>query len=200
MRTVLDFIRHGEPEGGRLYRGSRIDDPLSERGWQQMWQAVGDHCHWDQIVSSPLVRCHAFALALGKKHGLPVTLEQDFREVGFGLWEGRSPVEIQQHNAAEYAAFHTDPVHNRPPQAEDLLTFGQRVAQAFDNTAARFRDKQILVVAHAGVIRAVLGHVMQAPPAAWYRVKVDNAGLSRFRLDENGLHLVYHNRPQIAPS
>ena len=34
--TVIDLIRHGEPVGGRRYRG-HIDDPLSERGWQQMW-------------------------------------------------------------------------------------------------------------------------------------------------------------------
>ena len=71
MTTVIDFIRHGTPEGGRLYRGSTIDDPLGEKGWQQMWRAVGDLCHWDAIVSSPLRRCLAFAEALGERHGLP---------------------------------------------------------------------------------------------------------------------------------
>jgi len=35
-------MRHGEPVGGRAYRGHSIDDPLSEKGWQQMWDAVGD--------------------------------------------------------------------------------------------------------------------------------------------------------------
>ena len=43
--TIIDLIRHGEPEGGRAFRGHSIDDPLSEKGWQQMW---------DVLAKSPL--------------------------------------------------------------------------------------------------------------------------------------------------
>ena len=43
--TTLDLMRHGEPVGGRRYRG-RTDDPLSEKGWNQMWTAVGDYRGW----------------------------------------------------------------------------------------------------------------------------------------------------------
>ena len=44
MQTTIDLIRHGEPVGGRKYRG-QTDDPLSEKGWAQMWAAVGDYAH-----------------------------------------------------------------------------------------------------------------------------------------------------------
>ena len=37
--TTIDLLRHGEPLGGGRYRG-QMDDALSEKGWQQMWQAV----------------------------------------------------------------------------------------------------------------------------------------------------------------
>ena len=40
--TQIDVIRHGEPKGGRRYRGYGIDDPLTETGWQQMWTAMPD--------------------------------------------------------------------------------------------------------------------------------------------------------------
>ena len=40
--TIIDLIRHGQPQGGSVYRGHGVDDPLSELGWQQMWKAVGD--------------------------------------------------------------------------------------------------------------------------------------------------------------
>jgi len=30
--TTIDLLRHGEPVGGKRYRG-QIDDPLSEKGW-----------------------------------------------------------------------------------------------------------------------------------------------------------------------
>ena len=54
--TQIDIIRHGEPEGGRRYRGHSIDDPLSKTGWQQMWNAIPENPPWDHIISSPLLR------------------------------------------------------------------------------------------------------------------------------------------------
>ena len=85
--------------GGRRYRGSGIDDPLSEKGWQQMWQALENPENWNRIISSPMLRCCEFAHALGRQLGLPVELIQDLREVGFGSWEGRSSAEIIQHRS-----------------------------------------------------------------------------------------------------
>lgn len=91
---VIDLLRHGDPVGGRAYRGNRINDPLSEKGWQQMWAAIPSEVQWQHIVTSPLSRCHEFSAALAEKFDLPLTVEKDFREVGFGDWEGRTPDEI----------------------------------------------------------------------------------------------------------
>ena len=191
--TTIDFMRHGEPVGGSRYRGHGIDDPLSEKGWQQMWQAVETPGSWGRIISSPMLRCSEFAHALGQRLGLPVGLINDLREVGFGSWEGRSAAEIIQQDAAEYEDFYLDPVHNRPPGAEDLLLFGQRVAAVYRRLLADYPDEHILVVAHAGVIRAALGHVMQTTAEHWYRARVDNARITRFRHTPQGDLLVFHN-------
>ena len=75
--TVIDLIRHGEPEGGVRIRGSR-DDPLSDIGWSQMWSAVGQAKPWHEIVSSPLSRCAAFARELGSPLELSVHEEHRF--------------------------------------------------------------------------------------------------------------------------
>ena len=61
--TTIDLLRHGEPIGGRRYRG-HIDDPLSEYGWSEMWHAVSGETPWQQIITSPLRRCREFAEAL----------------------------------------------------------------------------------------------------------------------------------------
>ena len=58
--TVVDLLRHGEPDGGQKFRGS-VDDPLNVRGWEQMRTAVGNYREWEVIISSPLIRCAAFA-------------------------------------------------------------------------------------------------------------------------------------------
>jgi alpha-ribazole phosphatase/probable phosphoglycerate mutase len=200
LTTRLDYLRHGLPEGGSRYRGNRIDDPLSEHGWAQMRATVADLQSWDLIVSSPLQRCRAFADWLGANRGLEVLIEPELREVGFGDWEGRTRAELQKQRPVEYRAFYRDPVVNRPAGAEPLLAFGERVARAFEHLAREHAGRHLLVVAHAGVIRATLGHVLQAPPGNWYRTAVDNAALSRFAHDGRVARLLGHNwRPVLEP-
>lgn len=191
--TRLDFLRHGQPEGGNRFRGNGVDDPLSELGWAQMRATTNTIGDWQHIVSSPMQRCHAFAKWLASERTLPMTVEKDLREVGFGSWEGTARHTLMTERQAEYEAFYRDPVHNRPPGAEALADFGQRVAAIFDALLDRHRGERILVVAHAGVIRAAIGHVLQSPPACWYRAEVMNAALTRFADDGTARRLIAHN-------
>ena len=197
--TLLDYLRHGEPRGGSRYRGHSIDDPLSDNGWSQMRHTTAALCEWTHIVSSPLSRCRAFAEWLAQEHEVPLSIEQDLREVGFGSWEGRNRAELLRECPEEYHAFYRDPVDQRPAGAESLHDFGRRVADVFERLVQRHAGEHLLVVAHAGVIRATLGHVTGAPPASWYRAAVDNAAVSRFAHDGQRSKLVVHNwRPHLG--
>lgn len=191
--TIIDFIRHGQPEGGSVYRGHGVDDPLSELGWQQMWQAVGEAHPWQQIISSPMQRCNAFAEQLAAKYNLPVKIDDRFKEVGFGCWEGRSRAAIKQDNQAEYDAFYTDPINSRPAGAEPVQEFTSRVSAALQDVINNYKGQHCLVVAHAGVIRAVVAHVIHAEPEGLYRIQVKNAGISRIRHGQYGSILEFHN-------
>ena len=79
--STIDLLRHGEPEGGVRYRGDGVDDPLSERGWEQMWAAVGEFADWTHMVSSPLRRCRNFAEAMAKRYGLPLVVDRRVRRM-----------------------------------------------------------------------------------------------------------------------
>jgi probable phosphoglycerate mutase len=197
QNTIVDFLRHGEPVGGRRFRGSGVDDALSETGWRQMWKAVGDQTPWTRVLCSPLQRCEAFARALAERHRLPLRVDDRFREVGFGVWEGFSPADIERDDPEAYAAFYRDPLRNRPQGSETLESFGARVAQALEQAFAEASGEHVLVVAHAGVIRAVLGVTMQSDPIAWYRTRIDNAGVTRLRRDAYGTRLEFHNRRSL---
>ena len=191
--TIIDLIRHGEPEGGRAFRGHSIDDPLSEKGWQQMWDAVGEDLPWEQIITSPLERCQAFAEAIMDTYNIPCATENNFKEVGFGSWEGRTPDQIKEDNLQEYEDFYLDPVNKRPKGAEDLNKFIKRVKTAYNNTVEKYQGKHILIVAHAGVNRAIIANALHTAPIGLYRIKVNNAGISRLKHDSLGDHLLYHN-------
>ena len=195
--TVVDLLRHGEPVGGRRYRG-QLDDVLSERGWEQMWQSVGEGNEWQQIVTSPLQRCHAFATALAERNGMPLHAEPRFAEVGFGNWEGRTRAELEVLVPGQVTRFYQDPVKHRPPGAEPLDNFVTRVWAGFNAVLTAYRGQTVLLVAHAGVIRAILSQVLSMPSQAMYRIQVANAGISRLVTDrDRGFSLVSHGNAVV---
>jgi alpha-ribazole phosphatase/probable phosphoglycerate mutase len=191
-RTTVDLIRHGEPVGGRKYRG-QIDDPLSEKGWAQMRKAVGDACPWECVVSSTLSRCAAFAQELSQRHALPLSFDARFMEIGFGAWEGRTADELQREHPEAFARFFDDPIAHRPAGAEALAEFRDRVIGAWDDVIARHLGKHVLLVGHAGVIRMVMRHVLDMPLDRMFRIQVGNASITRICIDAQGApRLVFH--------
>ncbi len=182
MRVTLDFLRHGEPVGGRRYRG-QTDDPLSQRGWAQMRAATEPARDWRAIVSSPLSRCRAFAEELAAGAGLPLRVDERLREVGFGVWEGRTADELNAEWPGCVAAFKHDPVGRRPPGAEPLAEFHARVAAAYEDLVAGHPGQRVLVVAHAGVIRMAIAHALGLAPERAYRIEVGSAAIASIRAE-----------------
>ncbi len=184
--TTLDLLRHGTPEGGPRYRG-QIDDPLSERGWAELWAAVDGEHAWQRVVSSPLLRCRAFAERLAKQREIPLTLDERLMEVGFGVWEGRTAADIEAGDPGAIARFRADPVRHRPEAAEELSCFVARVTAALDTIVARHAGEHLLLVVHAGVVRAALAQALALPESHLYRVRVDTASLTRVRIPPGGV-------------
>lgn len=183
--TTIDLIRHGEPVGGSRYRG-QTDDPLSERGWQQMCTAVGDHRLWTEIVTSPLSRCAAFARELGARYTLPVAEDTRLMEISFGAWEGRTAVEIESAAPGALGKFWADPVNHTPPGAEKLVSFHARIVGAWNDLIARHHGRHVLVVCHAGVVRACISHVLGVPLDRMFRIKVPYAAVTRIAITHHG--------------
>jgi alpha-ribazole phosphatase/probable phosphoglycerate mutase len=181
-KLIIDLMRHGEPVGGRRYRGQTVD-PLSEKGWQQMWAAVDEFRGWQQIVTSPLQRCAAFAEALADKLGVQVVYDERLKEAGFGEWEGLTAAEICAEDAQRIQRFKHDPVQHGPKNGEPLALFHQRIGQAWDSLLQAHRGRHILVVAHAGVIRMLMAQALDLSPQRVYRINIENAALTRIQVE-----------------
>ncbi len=173
---ILDLLRHGEPQGGRLYRGNQ-DDALTDKGWQQMLDSTQNKT-WDLIVTSPLIRCQAFAKHLSVQQQSQLEIINQFEELGFGDWQGLSATDIGQDLVD---SFKKDPINNQPPNAENLYEFQQRVLNAFNDITSRDIDS-LLIVAHAGVIRVIKSHLLNLPIEKMFTIEVMSASCENFEI------------------
>lgn len=185
MSITLDLMRHGEPEGGKRFRGHSIDDPLSAKGWQQMRDAVNERATWDGIVTSPLLRCQQFSTELAEQRQINCDTIDGLKEIGFGAWEGKSRAIVKAMHAREYANFYANPEQNPPKDAEQLGVFYRRVLAVLRQLQDDYDGQHLLLVAHAGVIRAILAYALDTPLNAMFKMQITNACLVRIELGEN---------------
>jgi AmpD protein len=195
--TIIDLLRHGEPEGGRMYRGCGTDHPLSTRGWRQMQDSIAAYYSgkkelpWQIIISSPMLRCCEFAKKLSHKQQLPLKIQQDFTEAGYGHWEGRTPNEIEANDYDGYWAFFADPVNCRPEQAEPLDKFTDKISNALNKLLLNYQGQHILLITHLAVTRAIITIILSSPLASQQLIDLPFAAMLRIIKDKKGLRIVF---------
>lgn len=167
----LVLVRHGETVGHSSIRYyGRTDVALSDLGRRQMravreWIAAqqgGDA--FARIFTSPLLRATEAARIIAGR-GAEAFKIKEFVEVDFGLFEGLTAEEIARHYPEEYRRWNAnrlapDFVY---PEGESRAAFLTRVRQgteqmltAWQESASAGDPGQALLVAHRGVIRAVV--------------------------------------------
>lgn len=193
---LIGLLRHGETEGVQGFNG-RTDQPLTAHGWSQMAASVKPRA-WDRVISSPLVRCAGFARALSQDCSIPLRLDDRLQEMDFGAWEGRTAAELMQTDAEALTRFWDNPARHSPTDGESLAVFGARVLSAWQAMVADATDDHRLCVAHGGVIRVILCHLLGHPVERLMDMDVAKGSLWTVRLDQyaDGLHTsVNHEAP-----
>ncbi len=174
MTACVHLLRHGEAEGGNRYRGV-TDDPLTEKGWQQMWAAVESDHHWDRIIASPLSRCAEFGKALAKHRSIPFEIADGLQEMDFGRWDGRTAKEIWAEDAEALERFWKDPVAGTPPGGEPFAAFHQRVMNTWREITTAHPGQRLLLITHGGVIRVILCELSGHPLERLLEIEVAHA-------------------------
>ncbi|GEM47121.1 histidine phosphatase family protein [Deinococcus cellulosilyticus] len=158
----LTLVRHGITilnSTGR-WQG-HLDEPLSEEGMQQAikLRRVLRAEDYDQIVSSDLKRAyHTATLAVPDA---TIMADPRLRELNFGVMEGRTLEENQQHPS--YLPWKTDPFTHRPEGGE---SFQDLLDRALDWLSTLQEDTSVLAFSHNGFIRALASHLIGIPRQA----------------------------------
>ncbi|MEV8251243.1 histidine phosphatase family protein [Microbacterium sp. NPDC076768] len=158
--TYITLVRHGQTDWNLAKRiqGS-TDIPLNDTGredarWAAEQLAAGTH---HTVYTSPLVRARETGEIIANRLGIAIAgVVPDVREREFGEGEGMLVPEFIDKYGDWHAAV---------PGAESLSDVGARAIEALHTIAAEARRRSspvaesVIVVAHGGVIRAVIDHV-----------------------------------------
>ena len=173
------LLRHGSPIGGRKYRGNLIDDPLSKLGWDQMKYSV-KNLSFDLITTSPMKRCSEFADYISKKSKIPYSIIEDFKEIGFGDWQGKTSHQIGEEVVKR---FKNDPINNPVNNAENLYDFQSRVIKNYLEILDNLDPKnKLLIIAHAGVIRVIKSYILKLPIEKMFTINIRPGSCEPFEI------------------
>jgi len=170
---LIDLLRHGETATpGRLL--GRTDPALSETGWRQFARQTADR-RWDAIVASPRQRTRAPAERLAAERALPLRIDDDWAEIDFGDWDGREISELRADapTADALAALYRSPDAAGAPGGETWHALNARIARALARLLEMPAPDRLLVVTHAGPMRAALALACGIPFANLWAFKID---------------------------
>jgi broad specificity phosphatase PhoE len=181
VRRLL-LARHGQSLSNAVRRFQGAQDvalsPLGVRQAEALALAV-ERRRVAHVYASPLERARRTAEIAVAASGVALTLLDDLRELSLGDWEGCTVEEIRTRPGDPYAQWVRDPVLCLPPGGEPLAEVQARVLRAVDAIAAAHPDgEDVLIVAHGGVISALLAHWLGLPLSSIWRLAVANCSLS----------------------
>lgn len=125
----------------------------------------------DAIYCSDLSRALVSAEIIASPYGLKPVSVPDLRERGFGLWEGMSFSEIRQQYPLEFGNWAEDPLRYSPPQGETTEAVERRTLAAWNRIVADHPAGQVAIVAHGGVNRVILSHILGSPLENIFRIE-----------------------------
>lgn len=196
--TIMDFtrlylVRHGQVVGYPTLRfNGHTDVDLTPVGVAQMEAVAEDLADvaFDAVFSSDLKRARYGGEALVRTRDMELGIRPEFRELGFGDWEGMSREEIEEQYPGELDKRQQDILNHRINGAETVFEFWTRVSGGLDTLIEENQGKTLALVAHSGVNRAIIMKTLGSNPDCIWRLHQDFGCLNILEFYPDGYALV----------
>lgn len=173
---MIYVIRHGQTDWNKEGRiQGRVNVPLNEEGVKQA-QAAGEQIRgmkFDAVFCSPLLRTRQTCeIAYGKKD---VIYDDRLIERDFGSNDGLKRAEV------DFVAFWTEGSPENKACGESMQEMTDRVVGFLEFLKENYRDKDVLLVTHGGVIMIMNAYFYGIPEDKnFLKYLVTNGQVSKF--------------------
>lgn len=145
---MIYITRHGQTDWNVLKKVmGRCDEPLNEIGLKQAEETRNNllDTNIDLIISSPLKRARQTTEIINNGRNIPITYDDRIIERDFGEFEG---METKDFDFQGYWDYYKN-LHFK--EAENIQMFFKRVYDFLDDITEKYKDKNVLLVAHGGI-------------------------------------------------
>lgn len=154
----LYIARHGETEWnsqGKMQGWQ--DSALTEKGVsnaKKLGQSLS-HINFDFVCCSPLGRAVETAKHIISGKDILFVYSSSFKEMGFGTWEGMHHDKIKELYPEQQHNYWNSPHLYKAMDGESYKAFIERVRSGLEILIQNSQSKNILLVTHAAVIKAI---------------------------------------------
>ena len=188
-KTRLYLIRHGETLWNRAgkYQGW-TNISLSEEGVEQA-KLLGKRFQYlplDRIYVSPLDRALATAQEIANVKGIPITINEYFKEINFGEWEGYTIPELTEKFGKPYIDFFKNPFEHPMPGEGSFQNVGKRAMAGYEEIMKNHKGEKIAIVSHGGLLRVLLVELLGLDFNIYQSMWLTNTSITVVDIYEDG--------------
>jgi len=192
----LLLVRHGTTEfnATRRFLG-HSDIELSEDGYRQA-EKLRDYLareRIDSVYSSDLKRAMVTAEVICQEHEVDIAACPELRECDYGECDGLTFGEIGTHYPEVAKRCINFTLELEFPGGEGFRDFFERIGRFIERLENHLPDESVLVVAHDGVLKALMCILLGIDGNHWWQLRVDTASLSIMEHSPRGARLARLN-------
>ena len=188
MANTIYLVRHGENPANLTNEFSHklVDYSLTAKGIKQaqLTAAYFKDKHIHEVYASPLKRAKETAEIIAKKFGLPVGVQEQFREVNVGDLERLPPSkENWGWHDRILQAWIAGKHETRFPGGEDYTELLARMRSGLQEITRDKTDRNIVVVCHTGIFTSTIRAICpKMDPELIKRVRNRNCAVTEIEL------------------
>ena len=183
----LLMIRHGEIPSNinKVYAG-RSSEHLTEKGVRQARQVSEKlkSLKIDALYSSPIQRALQTAQILSEDIGVDLEVDDAFRELEMGPWEGLSENDVAKEYPGEWSIWNSDPTKLRLAGRETLDKLRGRVLTGVKSIYNKAKDRNVVIVTHVAIIRVLLLWHEKKSLNLYKSIHIPNAEIFKIKICE----------------
>jgi probable phosphoglycerate mutase len=159
MSLIFYFLRHGETTASQTGGYCGILDPDLTQEGHQMAEDFADaykSLSWAAVFSSPLRRAIATARPLCEATGIRMQLKEGLKEISFGQWEGKTPIDVNREFHDDYIRWLNDPGWNAPTRGQKGVDAARQSLLVLEEIEKTYTTGNVLIVSHKAATQIIL--------------------------------------------